>query len=176
MVQHQALVGDTLDDYCPHDNEVTTHIVVATSGDSASVTRCQSCDEEHSYFGTEEQGNNGTGDRVSGDGPVGRPLIRASLPHPDGAGSPPREAPVFTMHEQPARGNNWGKQGGRNGATGNLKQKKHGRHRSSQGRKFNDTQNSGNQSGNRTNGNQAIPEGRSGSKSRSARRGRGRSR
>ena len=55
---------------------------------------------------------------VAGNGTFRRPLIRASLPHPDGAQSNQREAPVFTMHEQPARGNNWGK-GGRGGSNGN---------------------------------------------------------
>jgi len=106
-----------------------------------------------------------------------RPLIRASLPHPDGAQSNQREAPVFTMHEQPARGNNWGKggRGGSNGngnGNGNVQAKKHGRRRGGHGRNANDQQGSGNQA----NGNQLRPEGRSGSKSRSSRRNRGRSR
>ena len=104
-----------------------------------------------------------------------RPLIRASLPHPDGAQSNQREAPVFTMHEQPARGNNWGKggRGGSNGnGNGNVQAKKHGRRRGGHGRNANDQQGSGNQA----NGNQLRPEGRSGSKGRSSRRNRGRSR
>ena len=103
-----------------------------------------------------------------------RPLIRASLPHPDGAQSSQREAPVFTMHEQPARGNNWGKggRGGSNGnGNGNVQAKKHGRRRGGQ-RNANDQQASGNQA----NGNQLRPEGRSGSKNRSSRRNRGRPR
>jgi len=107
-----------------------------------------------------------------------RPLIRASLPHPDGSTPSQREAPVFTMHEQPARGNNWGK-GGRGGSNGNgnVQTKKHGRRRGGQqGRRANDQQASGNQSGNQANGNQLRPEGRFGSKNRSSRRSRGRSR
>ena len=103
-----------------------------------------------------------------------RPLIRASLPHPDGAQSSQREAPVFTMHEQPARGNNWGKggRGGSNGnGNGNVQAKKHGRRRGGQ-RNANDQQAPGNQA----NGNKLRPEGRSGSKNRSSRRNRGRPR
>ena len=108
-----------------------------------------------------------------------RPLIRASLPHADGSPASQREAPVFTMHEQPARGNNWGK-GGRSGSNGNgnVQAKKHGRRRSGgHGRSANDQQASGgNHSGNQANGNQLRPEGRSGSKNRPSRRNRGRSR
>ena len=51
MVQRQACVGDTLNDYCPRDNEVTTHTVVKMNNDGVSVTRCQSCDAEHDYSG-----------------------------------------------------------------------------------------------------------------------------
>ena len=116
--------------------------------------------------------------KSAGDGGTfRRPLIRASLPHPDGAQTSQREAPVFTMHEQPARGNNWGK-GGRGGSNGNgnVQAKKHGRRRGGHGRNANDQQASGNHSGNQANGNQMRPEGRSGSKNRSSRRNRGRSR
>ena len=112
--------------------------------------------------------------KPAGDGGTfRRPLIRASLPHPDGAQASQREAPVFTMHEQPPRGNNWGK-GGRGGSNGNgnVQAKKHGRRRGGHGRNANDQQGSGNQA----NGNQLRPEGRSGSKGRSSRRNRGRSR
>ena len=114
--------------------------------------------------------------KPAGDGGTfRRPLIRASLPHPDVAQASQREAPVFTMHEQPARGNNWGKggRGGSNGnGNGNVQAKKHGRRRGGHGRNANDQQGSGNQA----NGNQLRPEGRSGSKGRSSRRNRGRSR
>ena len=33
------------------------------------------------------------------DGPVRRPLIRATLKHPEGTPPPPRQPPVFTMHQ-----------------------------------------------------------------------------
>ncbi len=78
--------------------------------------------------------------KPAGDGGTfRRPLIRASLPHPDGAQASQREAPVFTMHEQPPRGNNWGK-GGRGGSNGNgnVQAKKHGRRRGGHGRNAND--------------------------------------
>ena len=118
--------------------------------------------------------------KSAGDGGTfRRPLIRASLPHSEGALASQREAPVFTMHEQPARGNNWGKggRGGSNGnGNGNVQAKKHGRRRGGHGRNANDQQASGNHSGNQANGNQLRPEGRSGSKNRSSRRNRGRSR
>lgn len=43
------------------------------------------------------------------DGPVRRPLIRATLKHPEGTPPTPREPPVFTMHQnqpgaKPSRG------------------------------------------------------------------------
>lgn len=107
-----------------------------------------------------------------------RPLIRASLPHADGSPGSQREAPVFTMHEQPARGNSWGK-GGRSGSNGNgnVQAKKHGRRRGGHGRSANDQQASGgNHSGNQANDNQSRPGGRSGSKNRPSRRSRERSR
>ena len=61
---------------------------------------------------------------------------------------------------------------------GNVQTKKHGRRRGGQhGRRANDQQASGgNQSGNQADGNQLRPEGRFGSKDRSSRRSRGRSR
>ena len=40
------------------------------------------------------------------EGSVRRPLIRATLKHPDGTPPPPREPPVFTMHQQTG-GNGW---------------------------------------------------------------------
>ena len=49
------------------------------------------------------------------DGPVRRPLIRATLKHPEGSPPPPREAPVFTMHEQPRGGPSSGRGPNRSG-------------------------------------------------------------
>jgi len=50
------------------------------------------------------------------EGPVRRPLIRATLKPEEGAPPPPRQAPVFTMHEQPrgGAGANRGNSRGRN--------------------------------------------------------------
>ena len=181
MVQHQTRVGDTLEDFCPRDNEVTAHTVVETNDEGATVTRCKVCDAEHEYPGAEQKNGDGKSGGDRRDGSVRRPLIRASLPHPDGT-PPPREPPVFTMHEQPSRGNGWGKGGrgsnlnGGQNRDGNVQPKKHSRRRGGHGRQVNGQQASGNQSGNRANGNQARPEGRTGSKNRSSRRGRGRSR
>ena len=50
-----------------------------------------------------------TSDNVD-EGSVRRPLIRATLKHPGGAPPPPRQAPVFTMHQQEQQS---GSQGGR---------------------------------------------------------------
>ena len=71
------------------------------------------------------------------EGPVRRPLIRATLKHPEGTPPPPRQPPVFTMHQQerggssPARGQN------RNGRfvrdSGQANKKKGSRDRSGQG-------------------------------------------
>ena len=102
---------------------------------------------------------------VEREGSVRRPLIRATLTHPEGTPPPPREPPVFTMHQQP--GGNGGSappQAGRQGRGGPS-------------RPFGDRRPAGGAPGNgRPSGNQAQTEGRPGSKSRSSRRGRGRSR
>jgi hypothetical protein len=54
------------------------------------------------------------------EGPVRRPLIRATLPHIEGSQPTPRDPPVFTMHQQHARpssgqgrGGNWNGRSGR---------------------------------------------------------------
>ena len=49
------------------------------------------------------------------EGPVRRPLIRATLKHPNGAPPPPRQAPVFTMHQQEQSGSQGGRGQNRNG-------------------------------------------------------------
>ena len=101
------------------------------------------------------------------EGSVRRPLIRATLKHPDGTPPPPREPPVFTMHQQ-TDGN------GREIPQANRKP---GRGRGGQPRSFNDRRQAGAAPGDsRSSGNQAQPDGRPGPKSRSSRRGRGRSR
>ena len=100
------------------------------------------------------------------EGSVRRPLIRATLKHPEGAAPTPREPPVFTMHQQ-AGGN------GRDGQQANRKQ---GRGGGGQSRSFNDRRHAGGAPGNSRSGNQAQRDGRSGSKLRAPRRGRGRSR
>ncbi len=101
------------------------------------------------------------------EGSVRRPLIRATLTYPDGAPPPPREPPVFTMHQQT----------GGNGSDAAPPNRKQERGRGGQPRSFNDRRRAGGGSGDgRPAGNQARPDGRSGSKPRPARRGRGRSR
>ena len=100
------------------------------------------------------------------EGSVRRPLIRATLKHPDGTPPPPREPPVFTMHQQ---------------ADGNVREgppadRKPARGRGGPPRPSGDRRNSGGApGGNRSSGNQAPREARPGSRPRS-RRGRGRSR
>ncbi len=54
------------------------------------------------------------GGEASEEGPVRRPLIRATLQLPEGTPATPREPPVFTSHQQPARGSG-GRQPNRNG-------------------------------------------------------------
>ena len=50
------------------------------------------------------------------EGPVRRPLIRATLTLPEGTPSTPREPPVFTMHQQQVRpGSGQGRSGNWNG-------------------------------------------------------------
>ncbi len=202
MQQRRARVGDTLDDYCPRDAEVTAHTVVAVDSDSdaVSVTRCQTCETEHPHPGTpgeavsastERPGGGdgpaggGDGPAGGGDGPVRRPLIRATLTHPAGTPPIPREPPVFTMHEQQRGGQARGKSGSRE-FSGNGRGRdrdgfgKKGSRRGGQSRSFKDGQSAGGQPGsNGRSGNQAPrPDGNQGGRSRtsSSRRNRGRSR
>ena len=49
MEQRQVRLGDVLDDYCPRERRVTNHAVVALVGDEIKLTRCTTCDTEHSY-------------------------------------------------------------------------------------------------------------------------------
>ena len=101
------------------------------------------------------------------EGSVRRPLIRATLKHPDGTPPPPREPPLFTMHQQT----------GADGSDAPPANRKQGRGRGGQSRSSNDRRYAGGAQGNnRSSGNQAQREARPGSKSRSSRRGRGRSR
>lgn len=69
------------------------------------------------------------------EGPVRRPLIRATLKHSEGTPPLPREAPVFTMHEQPRGGSSSGRGPGRGGRPvrdGHPNKKKNSRERSVQ--------------------------------------------
>lgn len=101
------------------------------------------------------------------EGSVRRPLIRATLKHPDGTPPPPREPPVFTMHQQ-ADGNV---------GEGPPADRKPGRGRGGPPRPSGDRRNAGGApGGNRSSGNQAQRDARPGSRPRSSRRGRGRSR
>jgi hypothetical protein len=51
MQQRQLRLGDILDDYCPRERRVSNHTVVAMVGDEVRLTRCTTCDTEHSYKG-----------------------------------------------------------------------------------------------------------------------------
>jgi hypothetical protein len=136
MGQRQVREGDTVDNGSRED-QVMKQAIADARGDVQDVER---------------------------EGSVRRPLIRATLKHPEGA-PPPRDPPVFTMHQQPG-GNGGGAppQAGRQGRGGPS-------------RPFGDRRPAGGAPGNgRPSGNQAQTEGRPGSKSRSSRRGRGRSR
>lgn len=188
MQQRRARVGDTLDDYCPHDAEVTAHTVVAldSDGDAVSVTRCQTCENQHPHPGTPGEAQSASTARPGGgDGSVRRPLIRATLTFPAGTPPIPREPPVFTMHEQQRGGQGRGKSGARdfsgNGRGGDRDGfgKKKGSRRGGQSGSFKDGQSAGGQAGsNGRSGNQARPDGHPAGRSRpsSSRRGRGRSR
>ena len=100
MQQRRTRVGDTVDDYCPRDDAVTAHTVVTVDdGERASVTRCQTCDTEHALSTAPVEPPAEASDAVRDDGPVRRPLIRATLQLPAGTPATPRQPPVFTMHE-----------------------------------------------------------------------------
>ena len=137
MEQRQVREGDTVDDGSREDQAMKQ--AVADTGDDVR--------------------------EAEREGSVRRPLIRATLRHPDGTPPPPREPPVFTMHQQT----------GGNGPDAPQADRKPGSGRGGRSRSFNDRQR-GAAGNSRSSGNQAQPDGRSGSKSRSSRRGRGRSR
>jgi hypothetical protein len=71
------------------------------------------------------------------EGPVRRPLIRATLKHPEGTPPPPRQPPVFTMHQQERGGSPPGRGPNRNGRfvrdSGHPNKKKGSRDRAGQG-------------------------------------------
>ena len=186
MQQRRTRVGDTVDDYCPRDEAVTEHTVVAVDDDDqrASVTRCLTCDTEHEPSPAPAEPTAAPSDAVRDDGPVRRPLIRATLQLPEGTPATPRQPPVFTMHERQLPGQARGKPGRDFSGNGRFRDKdgnttrKKGR-RSGPTRPPKDAQSASGQPGNswRT-GDQGRPDGRAGGRSRAAsgRRGRGRSR
>lgn len=182
MQQRPKRVGDTVEDYSPRDEPATAHTVVAVDddGERASVTRSQSCDTEHAP----SEAPSTPPARPADDGPVRRPLIRATLQLPEGTPAAPRQPPVFTMHERQPAGQTRGKPGRDFSGNGRGQEKdgntvrKKGR-RSGQARALKDGSPAGGQSGNTWRpGEQGRPDGRPGGRSRSAsgRRGRGRSR
>lgn len=74
------------------------------------------------------------------EGPVRRPLIRATLTLPEGTPPTPREPPVFTMHQQQARsgsgqarGGNWNGRANRDSGHPNKKKSAQGRRSSGGG-------------------------------------------
>ena len=183
MQQRRTRVGDTVDDYCPQDETTTAHTVVAVDddGERASLTRCQTCDTEHAPSTAPAEPALESADATRDDGPVRRPLIRATLQFPKGTPPTPRQPPVFTMHERQPAGPFRGRPGsrdysgnGRGEQDGNTMRK--GR-RNGQSRPFKSGQSASGQPGNTGRpGNPSRPDGRSGGRSRSSsgRRGRGR--
>ena len=51
MQQRQLRLGDILDDYCPRERRLANHTVVAMVGDEIRLTRCRTCETEHTYKG-----------------------------------------------------------------------------------------------------------------------------
>ncbi len=49
MQQRRLRLGDILDDYCPRERRITNHAVVAMIDDQVRLTRCTTCDGEHTY-------------------------------------------------------------------------------------------------------------------------------
>ncbi len=150
---------------------MTAHTVVALDddGERASMTRCQTCDTEHTP--STAAAEPATADRD--DGPVRRPLIRATLQLPEGTPATPRQPPVFTMHERQAAGQARARQGPRD-FSGNVRGRerdgntirKKGR-RNGQGRFSKDGQSNGGQPGNSWRpGEQGSPDGRPGGRPR----------
>ena len=134
-------------------------------------------DEADSVEPTEVETSEVTEDKD--EGPVRRPLIRATLKHPEGTPPPPRQAPVFTMHQQERGGSSAGRGQNRNGRfvrdSGHPNKKKGSRDRPGQGAQ--DASSKGNSSGGK---NRSRPDRQqraaSGNRAPSSRRDRGRSR
>lgn len=186
MQQRRKRVGDTVDDYRPRDEAVTPHPVVAVEEDGgrARVTRGRTGDTEHAPSDAPPEPAAEPREAVRDDGPVRRPLIRATLPLPEGTPATPRQPPVFTMHERQLSGQARGRPAREFSGNGRLGEKdgntlrKKGR-RSGPPRATKEGQSAGGQPGNTWRpGEGARPDGRAGGRSRSSsgRRGRGRSR
>lgn len=75
---------------------------------------------------TEDADSRGRDDDVE-EGPVRRPLIRATLTPPEGAPPVARQPPVFTMHQQQARGGSWNGRSNRDSGHPNKKKAAHSR-------------------------------------------------
>ncbi len=185
MQQRRTRVGDTVDDDRPRDEAVTarTGVAVDDSGERASVARGQTCDAEHAPSAPAEPPTS-PADAARDDGPVRRPLIRATLQLPEGTPATPRQPPVFTMHERQSPGQARGKPGRAFSGNGRVREKDgnttrmKGR-RNGPARALKDGQPAGGQPGNSWRpGDPARQDGRPGGRSRSpsGRRGRGRSR
>ena len=182
MQQRPKLVGDTVEDFRPRDEAVTAPTVAAADddGESTGVTRPQSYDPERAP----SDDPSAPPTRPADDGPVRRPLIRATLQLPEGTPATPRQPPVFTMHERQPTGQTRGKPGRDVSGNGRPREKdgntlrKKGR-RSGHARPLKDGPSASGQSGNTWRpGEQGRPDGRPGGRPRTAsgRRGRGRSR
>lgn len=146
--------------------------------DSAEPTDVESSEGEVSEDISEE-----SEDRAEKDeGPVRRPLIRATLQHPEGTPPPPRQAPVFTMHQQERGGASAGRGQNRNGRftrdSAQPNKKKGSRDRQGQGESQNASM-KGNSSGGRKRSRadrSGQPREASGNRSSPSRRDKGRSR
>lgn len=186
MQQRRTRVGDTVDDVRPRDEDVTAHTVVAVDddGERPSVTRGQACDSEHAV--STDAGEPAAEPAAAGrdDGPVRRPLIRATLQLPEGTAATPRQPPVFTMHESQLAGQARGKSGREFSGNGRPREKdgnttRKKSRRGSHARALKDGQSTGGQPGNTwRQGEASRPDGRPGGRTRSSsgRRSRGRSR
>ena len=182
MQQRRTRVGDTLNDYGPRDEAVTEHehTVVAVDDDGERASR--TCDTEHAPSAAPADPSAPPADAVRDDGPVRRPLIRATLQLPEGTPATPRQPPVFTMHERQQAGQARGKPGRDFSGNGRVREKdgnttrKKGR-RGGHARALKDGQPAGGQPGNSWRpGDQGRPNARAGGRPRSASGRRGRSR
>jgi hypothetical protein len=101
-VQEATVVDATIVEAVEDDIE---QVVQPSESNPVAAAAAPANEEDDLSQDAEDEDGDMDGDRGEEDGPVHRPLIRASLPRPDGQQPPPRPIPEFTIRQPGGRPN-----------------------------------------------------------------------